>query len=152
MQTQCFCKCYFALSWLGISRRMRGSICMFVFVLANASPQTRFGAHACIPSLRRWERSPRATRPHQQTTSATLRCGRRPLQRCKVKIDSMVPTLHFSLNGETEVVDFNHGLLRDVLDAVDASNAYVHFSDCLVGAVLCQRGRALVQFGQGTNK
>ena len=35
----------------------------------------------------------------------------------------------------------------DVLDADDASNAYVHFSDCLVDAVLRQHGGVLAQFG-----
>ena len=52
-----------------------------------------------------------------------------------------------ALSGEIEVVGFNHALLRDVIDAVDASNAYVHVSDCLVDAVLRQHGKALVQFG-----
>ena len=45
------------------------------------------------------------------------------------------------------MVGFNHALLPDVLDAVDASNEYVHFSDCLVDAVLRQHGGALAQFG-----
>ena len=45
------------------------------------------------------------------------------------------------------VVGFGRALLRDALDAVDASNAYAHYSDCLVDAVLRQRGGDLAQFG-----
>ena len=68
-------------------------------------------------------------------------------ERCKLKPDLLLPTLHVSLDGETDVISFNLALLRDVLDAVDASNAYVHFSECLVDAVLRQQGGALAPLG-----
>ena len=38
-----------------------------------------------------------------------------------------------------------------MLDAIDASNAHVHFSDCVDDAVLRQRGGALAQFGNSVS-
>ena len=70
---------------------------------------------------------------HQRRITKQLRQvsvvdGARPPHRVKVKIDHMLPTLHISLDGEVCVVGFNHALLGDVLDAVDASAAYVFTS------------------------
>ena len=63
-----------------------------------------------------------------------------------------MPTLDFSLHGEIGAVCFRHTLLWDVLDADDASNAYVHLSDCLVDAVQRQHGGAPTQCGKRVSR
>ena len=107
---------------------MLWSLCLHSFASAIATSHTLFVYAATKPL---WHQR-RFIKQHRQISVVD---SARPLERCKVKSDLRLQTLHFSLNGEIEVVGFKHALLRDVLDAVDASNAYVHFSDCLVDAV-----------------
>ena len=99
----------------------------------------------CMREQSPW--APNAASPNNFGKSTLWTAPARPHERCKVKTDPLLPTKHFFLDGETKVAGFNHALLWDVLDAVDASNAYVHFSNCLVDAVLRQHGGALAQFG-----
>ena len=105
----------------------------YLIVSVGSAPSLLQHASVCIPSLRRWplRKSPwPPTSPHQ-TTSADLQLnGTLPLQRCKVKIEPLLPTVHISYDNEIEVASFSHELLRDAFAAGHAYNAYVHFSGC----------------------
>ena len=83
---------------------------------------------------------------HQRSNNfgkSPLWTAHRPVEHCEVQIDPLLPTLHFSVDGEIEVVSINHALLRHVLDPMRTIASLIAW----LMRFLRQHGGAFAQFG-----